>query len=376
MAVVDVFKSFGPIAALQGVSFPVALGEVAALLGPSGCGKSTTLKVVAGLESPDTGTVLWDGAPVDAVPPHRRGFGLMFQDLALFPHLGVRDNVAFGLRMAGLDGTAAASRVTELLDLVGLPGMGDRDIGRLSGGERQRVALARALAPRPRLLMLDEPLGSLDRGLRERLMADLRSILAATNQTAIYVTHDQDEAFALADRVVVMNDGRVEASGSPEGLYRNPATVFVARFLGMHNIVPGTVVGPCPQEAARGAVIVDTPIGRLEIPGVASAAWGDSGAEGPARPGTDAAPPNLGAPGARATILIRPDGACLGDAGPLVLAGQVQGRSFRGAVTHLAVGVSGTPLRFVLASTEGMPEAGQRVRISIDPARSLQVLAG
>ncbi len=237
----DIHKSFGSKQALSGVSFQVLEGETVALLGPSGCGKSTLLGIIAGLESPDQGEVLWAGESLAATPAHQRGFGLMFQDFALFPHRDVFGNVAFGLQMAKWSSAQIELRVREVLELVGLPGFERRDVNTLSGGEAQRVALARSLAPGPRLLMLDEPLGSLDRTLRERLVIDLRQILRQSHQTAIYVTHDQEEAFIIADRVVVMNAGRVEQTGPAQEIYRQPAGVFVARFLGLNNLIPGEV---------------------------------------------------------------------------------------------------------------------------------------
>nr|WP_218051646.1 ABC transporter ATP-binding protein [Cellulomonas algicola] len=239
--------------AVDGVSLDVGAGEVVALLGPSGCGKSSLLRAVAGLEPLAGGSVAFDGQPVDGLPVHRRGFGLMFQDGQLFAHRDVAGNVAYGLaarRPAGRgsgpgsdDGRtwAAGGRaalVDELLDLVGLAGYGPRPVATLSGGERQRVALARALAPRPRLLLLDEPLSALDRSLRERLAVDLRAALVATRTTAVLVTHDQDEAFAVADRVAVMDRGRILQVGTPADLWQRPADRRVAEFLGYEAFVP------------------------------------------------------------------------------------------------------------------------------------------
>jgi ABC-type Fe3+/spermidine/putrescine transport system ATPase subunit len=187
----NITKRFGDKAALQGINFDVIDGEILAILGPSGCGKSTLLSIIAGLETPDQGTIGWQGVPILDTPTHRRGFGLMFQDYALFPHMNVFENIAFGLKMVGLQHDAIQARVSGTLELVGLTGFADRDVNTLSGGEQQRVALARALAPRPRLLMFDEPLGSVDRTLRERLLFDLHHISKDVNQTALYVTHDQ-----------------------------------------------------------------------------------------------------------------------------------------------------------------------------------------
>ncbi len=228
---------FGTLAALDGMDFAAPTGSVAAVIGPSGCGKSTLLRVIAGLQAPGAGTVAWNGVDVTPLPPHERGFGLMFQDYALFPHRNVADNVAFGLRMSGVDAARRTKTTADMLDLVGLAGFADRAIDGLSGGEQQRVALARTLAPAPRLLMLDEPLGSLDRTLRNRLVADMRDIFATVGVTVIYVTHDQDEAFALADEVVVMDRGRTVGEGPPGELWANPKSQFVARFLGRDNVL-------------------------------------------------------------------------------------------------------------------------------------------
>lgn len=215
---------------LADVDVAVSAGETVVVLGPSGSGKSTLLRVVAGLLEPNAGTVSWAGTDLNSTPPHQRQFGLMFQDLALFPHRAVAGNVAFGLEMAGTNGIEES--VTAALSLVGLADKGERAVDTLSGGEQQRVALARSLAPRPRLLMLDEPLGSLDRILRESLTVDLRSIFDGLETAVLYVTHDQDEALAIADRVVILNEGRVVQAGTPEEVWQHPSSEFVARFLG------------------------------------------------------------------------------------------------------------------------------------------------
>jgi thiamine transport system ATP-binding protein len=223
--------------AVDGVSFDVAPGEVLGILGASGSGKSTLLRAIAGLEPLAAGSIYWAGTDLAPVPVHRRGFALMFQDGQLFPHRSVGDNIAYPLVIARADAAARAARVTELLGLVGLPGFGKRRITSLSGGEQQRVALARALAASPRLLLLDEPLSSLDRELRERLATDLRGILTATGTTAIFVTHDQGEALAIADRIGVMDAGRLVQLGDPASLWRHPATERVARFLGYTSVL-------------------------------------------------------------------------------------------------------------------------------------------
>ena len=260
-------KVFGDLPVLRNLTVAVEEREIVSLLGPSGCGKSTLLRVIAGLELDYTGSVLFEGRAVDAIPVHQRGFGLMFQDFALFPHRSVAQNVGFGPRMQGLQRREVARQVDAALDLVGLAGYGSRTIFELSGGERQRVALARALAPRPRLLLLDEPLGALDRTLRERLTEDLRSIIKGTGTTSIYVTHDQVEAFAVADHVVLMNAGTIVQVGTPAEVYRRPASAFAARFLGLNNLVEGVSDGPGPASLDGSWLSVRTPLGSLYVSG-------------------------------------------------------------------------------------------------------------
>jgi thiamine transport system ATP-binding protein len=231
--------TFGDTVAVDDVSLELPTGEVLAVLGASGCGKSTLLRAVAGLERPDGGSVLFDGVDVTRVPAHRRGFALMFQDGQLFPNLSVADNVGYALRLRRTPRTERERRVAELLELVGLPGFGDREPTTLSGGEQQRVALARALAVRPRLLLLDEPLSALDRDLRERLAVELHDILRVEGTTAVLVTHDHDEAFAVADRMAVMRAGRLVQSGTLEEVWRRPADAETAQFLGYAAVVTG-----------------------------------------------------------------------------------------------------------------------------------------
>jgi thiamine transport system ATP-binding protein len=234
---------FGEKVALDDVTLEVAKGEMLAVLGPSGSGKSTLLRVIAGLQRPATGRVLLDGVDLGPVPPHRRGIGLVFQDHALFHHRDVGGNVAFGLRMRGDAPTDIDQRVHELLRLVGLEGYEGRSVATLSGGEQQRVALARALAPEPRVLLLDEPLGSLDLRLRDRLLEELERIFVELRVTGLYVTHDQAEAFALGDRVAVMRDGRIVQVGTADELWKRPVDADVARFLGL-NVEGERVVRP------------------------------------------------------------------------------------------------------------------------------------
>lgn len=237
LAVENLTVRFGQTTAVDDVSLRVEAAEIVALLGPSGCGKSTLLRVIAGLEPPHGGSVSWNGDDLAPLAPEERSFGLMFQDHALFPHRNVADNVAFGLKMKGKDKAQQRTRVGDILELVDLASFGDRRVDSLSGGEAQRVALARALAPSPQLLMLDEPLGSLDRSLRDRLAVDIRSVLKELGQSAIHVTHDQDEAFTVADRILLMKDGKILRQGSPQELWLDPQTRFAAEFLGHPNIL-------------------------------------------------------------------------------------------------------------------------------------------
>jgi thiamine transport system ATP-binding protein len=319
LVVHDLHLRYGDTRALDGVSLGVAPGEIVAVVGPSGCGKSSLLRAIAGLEPPDRGSVAWDGVDLAAVPPHRRGFGLMFQDHALFPHRRVAENVEFGLRMQRLPSTARRSRVEAVLRLVGLEGFEDRSVDTLSGGEAQRVALARALAPAPRLLMLDEPLGSLDRALRDRLAEQLRAVLLELGQAAIHVTHDQDEAYAVADRIVVMRAGRVVRDGAPAEVWRDPGDRFVAAFLGHPNIVD-----------AR------------------DAAW-------------------LGVGDGRHAVVVRDAAVRIDDAG--IHHAQVVEVAFRGSTSRVTLRLTAGdhPIALVYHDPDPAP-VGQQVRVTIDPA--------
>ena len=241
---VGIYKNYEGKPLLKGVSFQVDQGETLALLGPSGGGKSTLLRMIAGLEEIDQGQVRWEGQDLAAIPAHKRGFGLMFQDYALFPHRSVMENVAFGLRMQRLPAREIHQRAVEALEMVNLAGFARRRVTDLSGGEQQRVALARALAPRPRLLMLDEPLGALDRSLRAQLLQELRRILHAAQIPALYVTHDQEEAFSLADRLLLLHQGQIVQAGAPQAVYNRPASAWVARFFGLDNLLDGTLIAP------------------------------------------------------------------------------------------------------------------------------------
>jgi len=328
-------KSYPDGWTLHEVSFSVEKGENFCLLGPSGCGKTTLLRLIAGLEVPDGGQVLVDGKDITQVPPHLRGFGLMFQEYALFPHKDVFGNVAFGLQMQRQNRERVATRVAEVLALVGLAGFEHRDVNQLSGGERQRVALARSLAPQPCLLMLDEPLGALDRALRERLMDELPDILRQAGVTAITVTHDQEEAFAVADRVVLLRGGWVVQVGTPEEVYRRPASAWAAHFLGLTNLLDARVTG-CGR--------VETEVGVLKV--------GEGAGPGPG-----------------AQVLIRPEAARLDGAGPNVVHGVVTECSFRGEYYRLGVHqVGGAKLTFHFPASMVLPAPGEPVTLSLAPS--------
>jgi thiamine transport system ATP-binding protein len=303
------------------------------MLGPSGSGKSTLLRAIAGLQPLDSGVVRIDGADQARVPVHERGVGLMFQDQALFPHRDVAGNVAFGLRMQGVDGASAAARVEELLALVGLAGTGRRPVAELSGGEQQRVALARALAPAPRVLLLDEPLGALDRTLRDRLVTELRHLFTEQALTVLAVTHDQAEAFTLADRVAVLDEGQILQVGTPAAVWNAPRSRRVAVLLGLTNVVTAVV--------RDGSAV--TPWGSLEVT----------------------------APDGPADVLVRPAGVVPDPAGPLEV--EVRVAAFQGARTNLELAVVGTeapPLHAEVPSGSA-PARGARLRVRIDPATVL-----
>ena len=301
-----------------------------AVLGPSGSGKSTLLRAIAGLEPLAQGRISWQGTDLANVPVHERHFGLMFQDYVLFPQRDVRGNVAFGLEMRGATRRSIDGRVAEVLELVGLGGYGRRRIDELSGGEQQRVALARALAPTPRLLMLDEPLGALDRVLRTRLLDDLAALFSELRLPIVYVTHDQEEALAVADRVAVMSAGRLAAVEPPATLWHAPPTELVARFLGFNNIVP--------FERRDG--------------GVASTPWGE------VRVATSLP--------AHGRLLIRPDALVPDSDG--AISGRVRSVTFRGDHTRLIIepDQSGAPL--LEASLQATRAVGEHIRLRADPA--------
>jgi ABC-type Fe3+/spermidine/putrescine transport system ATPase subunit len=246
LSVKNIEKDYEGKPLLCGVSFEVDQDETVCLLGSSGSGKSTLLRIIAGLETAKGGQVLWNRKSLTDTPPHKREFGLMFQDYALFPHRNVAENIAFGLRMQHLPKDEIKERVQQALKTINMRDFSDRKVTELSGGEQQRVALARALAPEPRLLMLDEPLGALDRTLREQLSRELRRILRESKVPAIYVTHDQEEAFSIADRILLLHHGIILQSGKPHEIYHHPKNVWVAKFFGLGNLIEGQVVSTSP----------------------------------------------------------------------------------------------------------------------------------
>jgi putative spermidine/putrescine transport system ATP-binding protein len=255
-------KSFGSAVVLGGVDLGVGQGEFVSLLGPSGCGKTTLLRIVAGLLAVDRGTVKLDGKDITTLPPHKRDVGVVFQNYALFPHLTVAENVAFGLKARRRGSAETVASVKRFLELVHLSDFADRSVRALSGGQQQRVAVARALAVRPKLLLLDEPFSALDRKLREGMQIDLRRLLRELGTTSVFVTHDQDEALTMSDRIAVMNKGGIEQLDTPEAIYRKPATAFALEFVGLSSRLSGKVVG-----TQGGLVAVETSFGRLVAPG-------------------------------------------------------------------------------------------------------------
>jgi putative spermidine/putrescine transport system ATP-binding protein len=269
LVVADLVKRYSPQVAVGPLSFEVKEGEFFSLLGPSGCGKTTTLRCIAGFETPSAGQIMLSGKRLDGTPPHRRDVGLVFQSYALFPHLTVFDNVAFGLRLRRLGKAEIEARVGRMLELVGLPELAGRYPGQLSGGQQQRIAIARSTVLEPRLLLFDEPLSNLDFKLRVQMRAELRELQRRLGKTSIYVTHDQSEALALSDRIAVLSQGRIEQIGSPVEIYETPVTAFVADFIGSSNLIETTVVAKTATatalRAASGlelrAAAIDQPVG-------------------------------------------------------------------------------------------------------------------
>ncbi|MEJ1158172.1 heme ABC exporter ATP-binding protein CcmA [Prosthecomicrobium sp. N25] len=333
-------KAFGTTEVLGGISLSVADGEFVSLLGPSGCGKTTLLRIVAGLEAPSAGTVTIGGRDVTRLPPERRDIAMMFQSYALLPHLSVAENVRFPLRMRRIGSREEQeARVRAALETVQLGALAERRPRQLSGGQQQRVALARAIVSKPKVLLLDEPLSNLDARLREDMQVELIEIHQKTGLTTLFVTHDQEEALSLSDRVVLINAGRIEQQGAPEALYARPETGFASDFLGSANLVP--------------AEIVDGPEGP-------EARLGDGG-----RVRLSPDEPRRG----RARLVLRQEDLVLTPPGPGEgLAGTVKARVYLGARTRYVVATAGADLR-VLAGNDAPFAAGDAVRLVIDPRR-------
>ena len=339
----DIRKTYEGQTLLAGVSLEVRSGEIVCLLGESGSGKSTLLRIIAGLEPCEAGQVCWDGADMSAIPPHKRGFGLMFQDYALFPHRTVAENVAFGLRMQQLPKPEVEAKTFEALRAIRMESFADRSVTELSGGEQQRVALARALAPDPRLLMLDEPLGALDHSLRLQLMEELREVLHASRKPAIYVTHDREEAFAVADRLLILHQGVIAQEGTAKELYEQPANAWIAGFLGLGNLVPGVVsaLEPLTVQTALGNLQAHANGQRFEV-------------------------------GERCSLLLRPKEALIGTVskGLNTLHGMVQDCVFMGDYFKLEVIINGQKLN--ISSTLAYIK-GDQINFSYSPENILCV---
>ncbi len=316
-------KRFGEVVALRQTSLSIASGELLALLGPSGCGKTTTLRIVAGFEPPDTGRVYIGREDVTHLPPNRRQLGMVFQNYGLFPHLTVGENVAFGLKMRGVPRPEISRRVSEMLQTVRLPGMEGRYVSQLSGGQQQRVALARSLVTNPRIFLLDEPLGALDKNLREGMQFELRQLQRRLGITTILVTHDQEEALTMSDRVVVMNAGRILQIGAPVEIYERPRTRFVAEFLGTANVLDAAVVSTGGPEGRIALLRDDAPTIDLTFK-----------------------PARVLETGSRFQVAIRPERLVIeppGTQGEGVVAARVREHVFRGAYHAYELTIPGIP---------------------------------
>ncbi len=343
----NITKSFGSQVAVNSLSLTIAQGEFFCLLGPSGCGKTTTLNTIAGFLHPDSGEILFNGVPITGVPVHKRNIGIVFQSYALFPHLTTYGNIAFGLRRRRVPASDEKRRVEQVVRLVHLEGNEDRYPNQLSGGQQQRVALARALVIQPSVLLLDEPLSNLDAKLREEMRLELRRIQKEAGVTTVFVTHDQEEALSMADRVAVMKDGVLHQVACPHEIYHHPANRFVAGFIGQANLIAGRV---CAPESNR--MVVETALGRTKAKTNFPAALGS-----------------------QVTMMIRPERVKINEVGAeleqaIAVSGTVRTVVFRGAVMQLQVSVNGENLSAIVgASSQGTRlAAGDNVRMSWDPA--------
>jgi spermidine/putrescine ABC transporter ATP-binding subunit len=337
---IDVRKSFGGVEAVAGVSLRIAQGEFVAILGPSGCGKTTTLNLLAGFTLPDSGEILIDQVSVARVPPHKRNIGVVFQSYALFPHLTVFDNVAFGLRMRKVPAADIATRVRRALDIVQLGPLEERHIKQLSGGQQQRVALARALVIEPALLLLDEPLSNLDASLREQMRFEIREIQKRVDITTVFVTHDQSEAMAAADRLVIMNKGRILQAGTVREIYGAPTDPFVASFIGQANVISGKAVNVNGSH-----VQIELPNGDLVI-GTRPSGLQDH---------------------ATAVVILRPEDLTISTAQPAgrnVLNGTIRRVSFLGSTVNVGVEVAGQIISVLAPRDQPLPAEGDSVFVT------------
>ena len=346
--VVDALQKVYPGAqkpSVDNVSFSLPRGEMLALLGPSGCGKTTILRMIAGLVDPTGGRISLDGRDISQIPVHRRGMGMVFQAYALFPHMSVAQNVSFGLEMKGVPKSERAGKVARALDLVKLSGYGDRKISQLSGGQQQRCAIARSLVIEPSLLLLDEPLSNLDAKLRDEMRDEIREIQKRTGVTAIFVTHDQDEALSMADRLAVMSEGKLEQIGTPAEIFDQPATEFVAGFIGAGNFFTGKVTAP----------------GQAEIPGY-----------GPLRFDGEAAT------GSEVRLLVRPHRLRRAGEGSVNrVTGTIRHSTYRGQTLTVTVEVADRLLQADLATHAGqMPAIGDRIELAVAPGDVTVIGAG
>ena len=343
-------KQFGSVMAVRDFNLDVAQGEMVAFLGPSGCGKSTTLRIIAGLDVPDAGRIRLNGQDVTATPPHKRRIGMVFQDYALFPNMTVAENIQFGPMISGIVASQRAKRVGELVELTALGDALQRYPHQLSGGQRQRVALARALATEPRVLLLDEPLSALDAPIRASLRAEIRRIQQQIHIAAIYVTHDQEEALALADRVVIMQTGRISEIGTPEQVYNRPQTAFTAGFVGNNNVLGGTVVSHQPPAVRCGAHVLRC----ARLDGVKV--------------------------GAEVTVVVPAEHLRLAphdSAQDNRISGPVTLRTFHGPLTRIELSASGQRWLALLPSGVAAPFAvGQTISLSVAPEQCYVVNGG